>query len=395
MSFALSACSTANKLFEQVRGSKKRADVYTIRWIKNLDPVYQSGNLPISLSGPFGYEGLVFAGDGDGRMNAFNLYNGRPVWQSSLNESLKKKKIDNADKNIINDDQRKISDFLSGNHSGFHSAPGVFNNRLIYGNADGRVYSREVRSGKEVFAVDLGSPIETAPTFHQGRVLFQLRNHKLVVLDSETGKILWTYQRSVSFNTSVQRASKPVVSENIIYVGFADGFVAAFGLEDGRVLWERKINNGTKFIDADLTPMIDAENLYVGSVAGPLMILDPLTGTVRRTFDFNASRTPLLLPKDQMGVGTWDGQVIKIDKSGNIIFRRKISDFPITGLIFWKNSLVVGTANGMIHFLELEKLSSKAQLEMGSLHSALISNMQVIEDHLLIQSARNRLYVLK
>jgi len=72
----LSSCSLLDKL-PKTSGVKPEKNWFKTSFIKNLDPNYESGNLPIALHGPLVYRDMVFVGSNNGVMNAYAKDNGR------------------------------------------------------------------------------------------------------------------------------------------------------------------------------------------------------------------------------------------------------------------------------------------------------------------------------
>ena len=59
----LSSCTSMNTTMKKLipTADGRQEAVMTAAWIKNLDPVYDSGNLPIALQSPLISEGIVYA----------------------------------------------------------------------------------------------------------------------------------------------------------------------------------------------------------------------------------------------------------------------------------------------------------------------------------------------
>ena len=131
-----------------------------------MDPPSNTGNLPIALNAPAIYGKNLYIGDNAGFMRAYSLADGREVWSS-------------RDRNA------------------YHTKPVVSEDVLIYGDIEGRVYARNHLTGELQYAVDLGASIESEVMVHRGRAFFQTRNHQIFALDAKTGKILWSYKRSI------------------------------------------------------------------------------------------------------------------------------------------------------------------------------------------------------
>lgn len=353
---------TVGSFFEIQPPQNPKANFHPI-WIKNLDPVHETGNLPIALNSPLIHEGMVFVGKNTGSMMAYQLSNGRKVWSMKENGS-------------------------------YHSRPIPYKDQIIYGNVEGRVFSRHYLTGKLKFSVDLDASVESPPVIFGGRMFFHLRNHKIFCLDVRTGKILWAYKRSVPYLTTLQRVSTPVVHQNKLYVGFADGFIASFGVEDGILLWEKKISNGSKFVDVDMTPVISGDRLYISSLSSELNVLNAQTGALLQTVPLTPSRSPLVTEGGLL-IGTQDGELILLNRGLKQIFKRKLSEFSISSIEDWKNHYVVTTAGKTVYFVNKVNLSEVERFDLGHVTSAVFGDSQVSEGKLAFLSSRNRLYVFE
>jgi outer membrane protein assembly factor BamB len=336
-------------------------------WIKNMDPAYDSGNLPVAQQSPLIHEGIVYVGHDFGFMEAFELENGRSVW----------------------------SEF---DGSTYHAAPIAFKDQVVYGTVQGRVVSRHYTTGKIKYSVDLGASIETKGVVYQGRIFFQLRNHQIFCLDVETGKILWGYKRSVSFLTTLQRASAPVVYKDRVFVGLADGTLVALSLDEGVLLFETKLSTASKFLDVDNAAFVLNDKIYVGAVGAALTMVDPNTGKILKRADFVASRAPYYNPKEnseQLLFGTPTGELVVTDKNLNIQRKDKISKGVITSIVAFKNGLAVSTTAGEIFYLEAKTLKVVDKFLLGHAYSAIFGELESRESYLSVLSSRNRLYTFR
>lgn len=341
-------------------GDVRAEDPFFGLWARNLDPEYSSGNLPIALQAPYFYEGLLFIGSNNGRMNAYDASNGRPVWQSS----------DGGE---------------------FHASPIAFKDQLIYGNSAGRIFSRNLYTGELKYSVDLDSSIESQALVSDGRLIFHTRGHKIFTLDVETGKILWAYRRSVPYLTTVQRVSRPLIHKGKIIVGFADGAAAAFSLEEGVLLWEQKLSIGTKFVDVDADPILYSGKLIMGSREGNLSVLNPDTGAVLREFEEAIGRTPVIA-NGKLHVLTTDGRVIVFDESFRELSNTLVDPKGLTNLVSWREGWLATTLGREIYYLD-QKFARKSSLDLGHTSSAVFSEAATWADKVAFITSRNRLYV--
>ena len=332
-------------------------------WIKNLDPAYDSGNLPIGLQSPLINEGIVYAGHNSGFMQAYELENGRIIW----------------------------SEF---DGSAYHSGAIAYKDQVIYGTVQGRVISRHGIMGTIKYSVDLGASVETKGVVYNGRIIFQLRNHQVICLDVETGKIIWGYKRSVPYLTTLQRASTPIVYKEKVLVGFADGTFAALSLDEGVLLYETKLTTATKFVDVDNTPFIYDDKVYISPSGGQLSLIDPNTGKMLRTSDFSTSRAPISRD-DQLIFGTPNGEIVLTDKSLNPLKTQKISKGTITSIVPFKTYFAVATTVGEIILLDHKTLDVVETYNLGHAYSAVFGDMVSTPEALAVLSSRNRLFLFK
>lgn len=358
---ALASCSSLKQYVPtKVVEEKPRL---TAAWIKDLDPKYDSGNLPIGLQSPLINEGIVYAGHNTGFMQAFELDNGRLIWSEY-------------------------------DGSAYHAGAVSYKDQVVYGTVQGRVISRHGILGTIKYSVDLGASVETRGVIHNGRIFFQLRNHQVFCLDVETGKIIWGYKRSVPYLTTIQRTSQPVVYKDKVLVGFADGTFAALSMDEGVLLYETKLSTASKFVDVDNQAFIYDDRIYISPVGSNLSLLDPNTGKVLRMSEFAVSRAPLLRD-NQLIFGTPAGELILTDKNLNVLSTIKISEGMITGIVPYKTFYAISSTSGEIKLVDQKNLQVVETFKLGHAYSAVFGEMQTSGDNLAVLSSRNRLFLFK
>lgn len=361
LALLISSCSTLKNL--EVEGVKEKESAFKVIWNKNQDPIHQTGNLPIALNSPLIHDGILYVGHNQGYMKAYQLDNGKEIW----------------------------SEYDDG---AYHSKPVAYKDWVIYGNAKGRIFARHSLTGKAEYIVDLDAAIETQGVVYKDRIIFHTRNHKIFCLDVNTGKILWSYKRSVPYLTTIQRASKPLVYKDKIYVGFADGQIGAFSLEEGVILWERRLSTGNKFVDVDSTPILFKSSILSGSINGDLVMIDPSSGQIQRRLPYKVSRAPIIY-KGQLLVPTIFGDIAVLDKDlieKNLV---NISKVPVSSIIPWKGGLAVSSVGGEILLLDEVTFKVKDNFQLGHAYSGVHGELDMSENYLAALSSRNRLYIFK
>lgn len=346
-----------------IKGDRPEQVDFFPTWSKNLDPVYNSGNLPVGLQSPVIKSGILYIGSNDGRMNAFDMDNGREVWSKEDNGS-------------------------------YHGDPIIVGKNLVYGTVEGRLYARDLLNGKLIYNVDLGAAVEGKPYEHRGRLFVHTRNHKVFSLDVKTGKILWGYKRSVPYLTTLQRVSNPVVFNNRLYVGFADGSLGCFNINEGILIWESRIVNGKRFVDVDSSPVYFNGHLVLGSLQGPLTAVNARNGLISRTLPYNVGRTASVVDGNLM-VGTTNGKIVILDKFFKVVKEKQLSEHAISSFTPWKKGWAVGSVGGEVFYLEKDTFNLISKISLGHSHSAIFGNLTTSDNKLAVFSSRNRLYIYK
>ena len=359
--FFTEGCSLAYRL--GLRGWRGPPKVFKPLWAKNHDPLYNSGNLPIGVQNPSIYQGIVYIGHNKGEMRAYDIEDGRLIWKAKDNGA-------------------------------YHSGVVLMGDYITYGTVKGRAYSRHRLSGKLLWSVDLGASIETDGVLFEGRLYYHTRNHKIFCLDAMTGKILWAFKRSIHLMATLQRASRPLVDREKLYVGLADGTVVAFSLQEGIPLWERKIISGSKFIDADVDPLLFHGELIVAGASGLLTVLDKKNGLIKRRLNYSIARAPLIWG-EHLILGTVNGEIVILDKNLRKVASQNVSTTSISSILPWKKGFVVATVGGYLLFMNSKDLSLQASYHLGHQSSAIFAPLKAEEGKLVVYSARNRLYVFE
>lgn len=365
--FVFTSCATIKSKIPKIElgleKPQKEVDHFRVSWVKNLDPVYNTGNLPIGTSSPFIFEDMLYMGDLNGNMTAYDTTNGKVIW--TFNDGA-----------AIQAQVNKVGE------------------NIYYGTKTGRLFSRNFATGKLNYAIDLGSPVESQPSYTNGRLVVHLRNHTVITLDASTGKVFWRYKRSIPYVTTLQRVSQIMPYKNSMVIGFADGYLVSLSLEEGVVKWEQKLSTGLKFVDVDVKPVYFNNYIVAGSASGPMRMLNPDNGVIERTIEIYQSHTPII-SGDELIVGSVFGVLYKVDKYGKIIQQKKISDDGISSVVSWKKGLAVTTMGQKIHQVSNESFMKIASFDLGSDQSAVFGTSVLGEDILSVYSSRNRLYVFQ
>ena len=177
----LSGCSSFKNLEKNIIKPAQKREAFKAYWGKNLDPGYLSGNLPIHLNGATVHQEQIFVGSANRGFMSLKELNGRVLWQSSEKEF-------------------------------YTSLPVIYEGAVIYGTESGRIFSRNILNGELNYEIEVGASVDGNPIVDGGRLFVQLRNHQVFAIDAVTGKTLWSYKKSVTNKTSIQKVGQAYVT---------------------------------------------------------------------------------------------------------------------------------------------------------------------------------------
>ncbi|MEZ5572694.1 MAG: outer membrane protein assembly factor BamB [Halioglobus sp.] len=194
----------------------------------------------------------IYVASANGEVVALNRISGKTLWEVDLETSL------------------------SG-------GVGVFGDALFVGSSEGFVLKLDASSGERIWATPLRGEILSPPQGDGRVVIAQTYDGKLQGLDNESGRVLWTYDSNVPVLT-VRGTSTPIIENNLVYAGFANGRVLAFDTQTGAVVWEVRvaISQGRseieRIVDVDGTMELAGNELFAASYQGSVVGIDVRSG---------------------------------------------------------------------------------------------------------------------
>jgi len=259
MVLALAGCSTVSGWFESDDDEATApAELTDIEETVSIEELWSRGigdgqgeglyRLRPAISGQ-----TIYVASADGEVAAFDRSSGDTLWEVELETSL------------------------SG-------GVGVYEDALLLGSIDGYVLKLDARSGALIWSVPVRGEILSPPQSNGNVVVVQTNDGKLQGLDFATGELLWTYDSNIPVLT-VRGTSSPIMHNDRVYAGFANGRVLALNANTGAIVWEVRVaipqgrSEIERLVDVDGTMELAGNELYAASYQGNLVAIDVDTGT--------------------------------------------------------------------------------------------------------------------
>jgi len=148
------------------------------------------------------------------------------------------------------------------------AAPGFDAQMAAYACENGEMVALDLENGKQLWKFAFNDSVASAPAFHEEVLIFQTGDGRVIALNRQDGKIKWLARQASRHNLSLRAAGRPLVIENVVYVGMADGNFAALKLDNGDLVWKRRFFDQPITADLDFPLLADDKAVYASSIEG-------------------------------------------------------------------------------------------------------------------------------
>jgi len=307
---------------------------------------------------------VIYASDKNGRVSAFNAQNGKRIWRVNLAQPIT-------------------------------AATGYSDDLLLLGTRKGQVIALQKDDGKQRWTATVSSEILAPPAARAGIVVVQTVDGKIFGLSAKDGKSLWMQERAIPALT-LRGTGTPVIVNNVVLAGFANGKLAAVNLNDGRLLWETTVaeprgrNEIERLVDVNAPPVVYGNVVYAAAYQGRIVAVNIDSGHIlwgRDTSTYSA------MDRDSANLYVTDeqGNVLALDlRTGASAWEQKKlfgrTPSPPTAL---GNYVAVGDFEGYVHWLSKQDGAFVARYKIGG--GPIPIKAKAPAD---VQSGENILYVL-
>jgi len=118
------------------------------------------------------------------------------------------------------------------------SVPVIENGIVYVGSSDGVFRSLDLKSGNLLWKNSaIEGYVETKPLVYENKIIFGAWDNKLYALDKNTGKLVWTWEGPFKHSLYSPAACWPVAASGKIFIAAPDRNVSAIDARDGNTVW--------------------------------------------------------------------------------------------------------------------------------------------------------------
>lgn len=286
-------------------------------------------NLVYDRLAPVVADGKLYTASANGMVYAFDIASGKQQWQ------------------------QRFDLVITG-------GVGLNQELLFVGSAKGEVVALNRNGGALQWRTTLSSEILAPPVATANQLIVRCVDGNVYALNAENGQQLWHYQGSVPA-LSLRGDGTPVVAGDNVLLGLANGRIAALSLYDGSVIWESSVmvaqgrTDLERMVDVDATPIVSDDTVYAVAYQGKVVALSRLTGSIVWSRDIGSS-AGLGLDEHHLYVVDDQDQLWALDRnSGASLWKSdKLKYRDLSAPVPVKEAVVVGDAEGYLHWLSLE-----------------------------------------
>ncbi|MCL2672877.1 MAG: PQQ-binding-like beta-propeller repeat protein [Alphaproteobacteria bacterium] len=237
-------------------------------------------------------DGLIFTGDGRGRVTAL-AKDGKPLWRANVGRS---------------------------------SIGGVlpWHDRLFVTTTDGMLAALDKADGRLLWSVRLGAGSFNRPAVLAARVVAMTIGDTVEAFTISRGEEVWRYS-NFSFRAALDRHAAPIMDNGTVVAALPGGSIVRIDGHSGSVITLDVISDSdSDFHPASSTPIVADGYTYAVAYTGRLCAIGNAAGSRRWCQDVNSVRDIARLG-DNLIISTTRGEVMSISmRDGHIAWGAKI-----------------------------------------------------------------------
>jgi outer membrane protein assembly factor BamB len=278
------------------------------------------------------------------------------------------------------------------------AAPVLNDDRIVISDAAGYTWCYRLGAEKEEWKHYGGAPIMSSAAVENDRVYVANVGSAVYALSLDDGSLVWRHlqERDVQRKSRMELfgAPSPVVSGELVLVGFHDGSLVALTRDTGERQWQRRVGEG-RYPDVLGEPLMADNDVIVAGFSEPLMSLNLETRNVRWRIDAGGT-SAAVIDRDWIVHGGTDGKLRSVDKLTGA--PRWVWEAPSSGSltqpIVTEAGILVGSSTDSLYLIDDETGEERWHFDPGYRVAGVSANVAVDGRQIVVVTNAGRIMSL-
>ena len=294
-------------------------------------------------------------------------------------------------------------DPLSGRQSGsiqtrsqLSGGVGTGEGMVLVGSFKGQVLAYDERNGKLLWNAHVSTEVLSPPRAGNGMVIVRTGDGRIFSLEAGSGKRKWIYQGATPALT-VRSFAGVVISNGMVFAGFAGGKLVALNLSNGSVAWEAVVARPKgateleRITDITSLPVADERQICAVAYQGRVACFDAASGNQLWARDVS-SNAGLAMDEYYIYVSENKGELIAYDKrDGASVWKQDmLSGFRLSPPLIHDAYIVVADSLGNVSVIRRDNGSIVARSSTDG--SAILARPAPLPNGFVVQTRNGGLY---
>jgi outer membrane protein assembly factor BamB len=236
--------------------------------------------------------------------------------------------------------------------------PGIGSDTIVIGTSNAEVFALNINSGEQLWKVKVSSEVLSVPRIEQRIVIVRTTDGREIALSESTGDEIWAFVKNVPA-LSIRGSGTPVIDDENVISGYANGKLIALRLEDGKLVWETSIaipkgrSEVERLVDLDVDPILADGVIFIASYQGGVSAVLGLDGDVLWRNEDVSSFSGLSTDWQYIYLTDTESDVWQLDQRiGASLWRQKdLHQRRLTAPAAYDEFVTVGDFEGYLHWL--------------------------------------------
>lgn len=287
------------------------------------------------------HHNMLYTTDNNGDVLAINALTGHSVWQAHVEGPVA-------------------------------AGPAASTTLVLVVNRAGKVFALSATTGKLVWTHDVKGQVLGSPVINEQLAIIKTSDGEVHALKQETGTPAWTF-RQLEPNLSLHSAGKPVLHQQQLFVGFANGNLANLNTRSGETVWIQPVATAQgafaieRMIDVDADITVEHGRVFAASFQGNITAFDAQSGRVVWSHDLS-SYTGMTTDGETLYITDASGVLWAFNaQNGAVRFEAKaLLARGLSAPTLMGQYVVVGDKLGFLHWFNKQTGRIVARTSLGS-----------------------------